>query len=97
MIPKLIAGSCHKTLILLGLLMAGCGPLISKTPPPVSVVCPSAALAECDTSTPPVPDAMAADDVVDRLILALAQRDACAILNAEKLSCLRPKSGKNSK
>ena len=97
MIPKRISGSCPKTSILLGLLISGCAPIVSKSPPPASVVCPIAALAECDTSAPPVPNAMAADDAIDRLILALAQRDACAILNSEKLACLRHKPTKKGK
>ena len=48
------------------------------------------ALALCDVTTPPVPAQLAADDAVDRLILALTQRNECAALNRAKLGCLMP-------
>ena len=82
-------------LILVMLMLSACGPMISKTTPPASVVCPASAMAKCDTKYEPVPDAMAADDAVDRLILAIAQRNQCDQLNDAKAECLT--NGKKSK
>ena len=69
-------------------MLTGCGPIISKAPPPASVVCPAAAMALCDTKTPPVPAEMSADEAADRATFAIFQRDECAELNAAKLACL---------
>ena len=74
--------------LILCLMLSGCS-IFARHPPPASVVCPAVALALCDVTTPPVPEQLAADDAVDRLILAMTQRDACAALNRAKLACLR--------
>ncbi len=87
----------RKSLILLALLMASGCSIFSKAPPPASVVCPTASMALCDVSSPPIPDAMAADDAIDRAIYHLAQRNECAQLNAAKLACLTQTKGKKSK
>ena len=69
-------------------MLSGCGSIISKAPPPASVVCPAAAMALCDTTNPPIPDSMAADDAIDRAIFAVTQRNECDRLNAAKLACI---------
>ena len=78
-----------KTALVLLLTLSGCS-IFARQPPPASIVCPTVALALCDVTTPPVPEQLAADDAVDRLILALNQRNECAALNRAKLGCLRP-------
>ena len=74
-------------LIIIIAMLSGCG-LFNRPPPPASVVCPVAAMALCDVSSPPVPEQMAADDAIDRAIYHLTQRNECAQLNAAKLDCL---------
>jgi len=97
MIPKNVSGTYRGCLILLGLLMvSGCS-LFARQPPPPSIVCPAAAMALCDVSSPPVPEQMAADDAIDRAIYHITQRNECAALNSAKIDCINGVTKKGKK
>ena len=78
------------------LCLAGCFS-VTKPAPPLPLVCPIAAMAECDTKDPETPATageMSADFALDLATVFRAQRDECAALNAAKGQCLRPKKTK---
>ena len=83
----LASGIFIACLILVAMTSSGCS-LFARQPPPASVVCPAAAMALRDTTSPPIPEQMAADDAIDRAIYHVTQRNECAELNAAKLACL---------
>ena len=77
---------------LLCLFLGGCFS-VTKPAPPVPIVCPAAAMAECDTSEPATPATaaeMSADFALDMATFFRAQRNECAALNRAKAACLRP-------
>ena len=74
------------------LLLGGCLS-VTKPPPPTPLVCPFAAMAECDTSEPATPSTaaeMSADFALDLATYYRTQRNECAALNRAKIACLRP-------